>query len=374
MSERISLQGGRIKLYKRGAVWQCKIKVPGSTGHKIKSCDTTNQHEATAFAMNLYDELYIHVKMGGKLRTKTFRQVFDEWRTDHEKRIEIVDRVAVYAVPFLGADSIDRISGARVAEFWKHRRSNYKKKPPQDSTLIREMTALRSVFTFAKACGYITEVPELDSFSFSRKMNRKDDFTAKEWVKIRDSMPSWIAQEGIATTRDRQLAADYFTILSLTGIRVGEARSLAWENIRHHGQHLILEVSGKTGTREVVCLKGAEAAFDRVKKITGKNALVFCHPDGRPIGSFKTSFHRLLEHAKVEKGNRSIYSIRHMFISERLRAGVSIHAIALQCGTSTEMITKVYSHVVSTEVAEQITRQELLQGFGATLEEFIDDN
>ena len=101
---------GRITLYQRGksGVWQCKVKVPGATGHKIKSCDTTRQSEATAFAINLYDELYLKVKQGGTIKSVppsgSLRRV-DQVRAAPE----ITDRVAVYAVPFFDKDTFDRI-------------------------------------------------------------------------------------------------------------------------------------------------------------------------------------------------------------------------------------------------------------------------
>ena len=84
--ERIDLRGdGRIMLFKRmhlkNPKWQVRISVPNSTGYKQVTTGTTDLREAERFSINLYEELYMQVKAGGALLTKTFKQVFEEWKT-----------------------------------------------------------------------------------------------------------------------------------------------------------------------------------------------------------------------------------------------------------------------------------------------------
>ena len=177
---------GRITIYQRGktGVWQCKVKVPGATGHRIKSCDTTRQSEATAFAINLYDELYFHVKQGGSIKSSpTFQSVYDEW-IKYEGRKEITDRVAVYALPFFAKDTIAKIGKSRLTDFWLHRRNTFKKKKPSDGTLLREKTAMTNLWRYAKAKGYITEVPDLNPLEITSPYKRRNTFTAKEWQRL----------------------------------------------------------------------------------------------------------------------------------------------------------------------------------------------
>lgn len=81
---RIDLRGdGRVILYKRDnlkdPVWQARVRVPNSTGYKRITTKTSDQREAERFALNYYEELYIHVKTGGSIKSKTFKQVFAEW-------------------------------------------------------------------------------------------------------------------------------------------------------------------------------------------------------------------------------------------------------------------------------------------------------
>jgi len=67
---RIDLRGdGRIILYKRTGskdpMWQARIRVPNSTGYKRVTNKTGNQRDAERFGLDLYEELYLHVKSGG---------------------------------------------------------------------------------------------------------------------------------------------------------------------------------------------------------------------------------------------------------------------------------------------------------------------
>lgn len=114
--ERIDLRGdGRVILYKRTGlkdpVWQLRVRVPNSTGYKRVTTKTADRREAERFAINYYEDLYIHVKTGGSIQSKTFKQVFKEWEKHvatmgHTRRggswEDTVERVRVYALTFFG--------------------------------------------------------------------------------------------------------------------------------------------------------------------------------------------------------------------------------------------------------------------------------
>jgi site-specific recombinase XerD len=118
-------------------------------------------------------------------------------------------------------------------------------------------------------------------------------------------------------------------------------------------KRLIFTVRGKTGEREVVCNQRVEGYIERlqnfrtdeVKKLN-LNEPVFCHPDGRPIGSFKKGFQQVLDEAGVLYGSdgkrRVPYSLRHTYATMRISEGVSVFQLAANMGTSVEMIENFY--------------------------------
>ena len=83
---------GRVVLYKREGmkkpIWQARIRVPNATGYKVVSTKTENLLQAQIFASNLYEETYFKVKAGGSLKSKTFKQVFDDWECPSSNDLE----------------------------------------------------------------------------------------------------------------------------------------------------------------------------------------------------------------------------------------------------------------------------------------------
>jgi integrase len=142
-------------------------------------------------------------------------------------------------------------------------------------------------------------------------------------------------------------------ILANSGIRVGEARHLRWRDISStktlSGQkRLIFTVRGKTGEREVVCNETVERYVERLRKFRTEEANtlslhepIFCHPNGRPIGSFKKGFEQVVDQAGVLRGSdgkkRVPYSLRHTYATMRISEGVSVFQLAANMGTSVEI-------------------------------------
>ena len=173
---RIDLRGdGRVILYKRDnlkdPVWQARVRVPNSTGYKRITTKTSDQREAERFALNYYEELYIHVKTGGSIKSKTFKQVFAEWEKHvatmgHTRKggswEATIERIRVYALTFFGQMRMNDIGPVQFADYWEWRKKNYNRTKPTNGTLRRERTSILPVFKYAVSKGYLTAVPDTD--------------------------------------------------------------------------------------------------------------------------------------------------------------------------------------------------------------------
>ena len=122
---------------------------------------------------------------------------------------------------------------------------------------------------------------------------------------------------------------------------------------RRGQKRLIFTVRGKTGEREVVCNETVERYVERLRNFRSEEAKtlnleepIFCHPNGRPIGSFKKGFEQVLDEAGVLRGSdgkkRVPYSLRHTYATMRISEGVSVFQLAANMGTSVEMIESFY--------------------------------
>ena len=145
---------------------------------------------------------------------------------------------------------------------------------------------------------------------------------------------------------------------AMPGIAIRRASSItlqtSWASMPVSGQRrLIFTVRGKTGERKVVCNETVERYVERLRNFRSEEAKrlnieepIFCHPNGRPIGSFKKGFQQVLDEAGVLRGsdgkNRVPYSLRHTYATMRISEGVSVFELAANMGTSVEMIESFY--------------------------------
>jgi len=384
--EQIDLKGdGRIVLYKRDGMknpkYQVRIRVPDSKGYKRVSTKTADLQEAEYFAQKLYDELALHVKAGGALNSKTFTQVFDEWAKMQQairptlqggKWDSTIERVRSYALKYFGSMKVDKISAKDFAEYWLWRKVNFSKKPPTNGTLRREKTCLVPLFKFAKAKGYIAELPDFAPPKV--KPSKRPTFTPQEWSRITRMAREWVKQgKNKATWRDRYVAWQCFLVLANSGLRVGEARSLKWSDLRtitddDDVPRMVADVYGKTGERDAVFQPDADKYIKRIYDLRCDelgnspdiNENIFVHPDGKPIQSMKKAFNSLLEFCEIpiekrEKA-RTIYSLRHFYATQRLSNEVNPFLVAKQMGTSVEMLEKHYGQIVTSSLAVQLTK------------------
>jgi pyruvate/2-oxoglutarate dehydrogenase complex dihydrolipoamide acyltransferase (E2) component len=89
---------------------------------------------------------------------------------------------------------------------------------------------------------------------------------------------------------------------------------------------------------------------------------IFCHPDGRAIGSFKKGFEQVLDEAGILYGSdgkkRVPYSLRHTYATMRISEGVSVFQLAANMGTSVEMIENFYGkkRMRDPKIATEVTK------------------
>jgi len=141
--------------------------------------------------------------------------------------------------------------------------------------------------------------------------------------------------------------------------------NLRWNDIQMHEDGVVLTVrKGKTtlytGDRHVV---GNRAVLDMMLDMhegshdgrdpdydfsVDGNPLVFRLPDGSTTVELTRNFTVLLRRLKLEEGaggKRTLYSLRHTYITNLILDRLPIDVIAKQCGTSTAMIEAHYSHI-----------------------------
>ncbi len=388
---------GCIIIYKRSdhktPRFTARLKFPYQTGYVTKSTKTTNKSDAEKFAKDLYYDLEGKLSRGEPIKSYPFSKVFNDWT--HHRRLEgqgkkylegDIRAAENYILKFFENYSIRKIDYDLITSFFKFRKETGKKTPSLE-TLKMDARRLKSILLYAYQRGFIQKIPEVPSFK--GKKNPRPDFTLPEWRKLYKFMRTHVneVKSNPVLYRDRYYLQQYILILGNSGIRTGEARRLKWQDIGttktiDGDNRTVLRVDGKTGSREVVCNKGAEDYLKRLYDYREKergdkpplSEYIFTHPDGKPIKSFKKSFGTLLEKSGLTyngKGEKRVpYSLRHTYATMRLQEGVSIFQLSANMGTSVEMIETYYGkkRTTTAKAATEITRMSNRQAKTSTSE------
>ncbi|MDA9795136.1 site-specific integrase [Paracoccaceae bacterium] len=374
---------GQIVIYKRDdfSNYYVRLKVFDQNSNykfRVRSLKTKDRNQAITAAFKTHEEITFHLKSGGSLDGRTYRNVFDEWKqskhnsyTDQVKVDRTVEYAGSYSLDYFGSMIFDRITTQNFHQYWDWRKVNYKRRKPSHDTLNRERTAIMSIFKFGYQRGYIRELFEIPKLK-TKGITRRPTFTLAEWKKITKGMRSWVP-EGIdkGHWRERFLLQQYVLLMSNSGVRVGEMRNLKWDDVSsitsEKGKHYVLRVSGKTGERDVVLNPYSDTYLKRIYDLRTSELghppdpteyVFISSKTGGPYTSFKTSFNNMLKYCgvPVEKGgmNRTIYSLRHFYGTQRLKGNINPYVLSKQMGTSVEMIEKFYGHIMTRDVMDAI--------------------
>ena len=376
----VTLLDGDVRVFKRdrSRAWQAAFKIDGRWVRITTKCKQLE--DAKRRARELYVEYQVRQKNGLPVVSKRFADVARAVIADMDQQLEAgVGKASwrdykivleKYLIPYFGDRFVTSITYEELQRFAKWREGKMGHEP-RASTLNTHNSALNRVFDEAVARGYMnrTHVPVL--INKGRDSERRPDFRREEYRKMIATLPSWINRGRDGKSRDmRHLLRDYILILANTGIRHGtEAQNLRWKHIHLFTEggltYLEMHVSGKTGPRDLICRAGtinylkriqsrcpdiADMSFEELIRAQ-LDLPVFRLPDGTVTKNLRQTFKLLMEDTGLLKcprtgQNRTLYSFRHTYATfALLNDGMDVHTLAVQMGTSIQMIERHYSHL-----------------------------
>lgn len=372
-----------IYLYKqeRSTRWHARFKL--DKDWYSKSTKEKDIQQAIVKAIQLQAEYKIMlnnnipVHTSRKLQKHTFDAIADiaieRMEADYKPAYKrLVAAIKQYHKPYFGQYTIKEIDVDKLKEFDAYRITQLKRVPAKD-TVKDHNAALQRVFDEAVIRKYITqtELPEL--INTGRSGERRAAFSRDEYDTIVKACKEWIDE--VAQTKSKAIRETlyyYIQIAALTGIRPGtEMEQLEWRDVstvdaKGEIYTTITVRKGKTtaytGTREIVCKDELQdIIIDYIKFVgtTDLNTKMFNLGIGSDV--FGKNFRKLLKKLGLQQdahGKRTLYSLRHTYITWELQNGVPLHVIAKQVGTSDDMIQDFYSHVVPTMYARQLSGRE----------------
>ena len=266
-----------------------------------------------------------------------------------------------YHKDFFNDVSILSIDRKKLRDFdaWRIRKLG---KAPAKSTVLNHNAAMNRVFDEAVIQGYMvaSQVPVLKNTGVTGE--RRASFSEDEFNLSVDKAYDFVDKGRTRKCRmTRELVRDYIVVAANSGIRPGtEMANITWGDIsvRRNGEVMVFDItirkgktSSYTGSRKVVCFGGVLLALMNLQDIFPDRApsdRVFRLADGSRSTQIGKVFSQLLQYAGLEncsEGQRTLYSLRHSYITWGLTRNVPAHVLAVQCGTSIQMLDRFYSHV-----------------------------
>ena len=353
-----SILGGKVHLYRRerSRFWQCSTHLEG------KNRRTSTKEESLSLAKSFAEDWYL--EMRGKLRhgellnERSFRQASEQFLkeyeviTDGERNAKYVQdhhaRIRNHLNPYFGDKGLSQVTAGLVQEYRIERLNS--ERPPAKSTMLHEIVTLRQVLKTAIRHGWLERLPDLSMpYKSAGKVVHRAWFSPDEYKKLYEATRQNI--KAAKTPYHKRMAEDLhdkILFMANTGIRPDEANWLEYRDIEVVEDEdtsetiLVIEVRGKRGFGYCKSMPGAVRPFERMKARHKPEPTDKLFPKDH-----KKQFNRILEEQGLKfdrQGNRrTLYSLRHSYISFRLMENADIYQIAKNCRTSVEMIEKHYA-------------------------------
>lgn len=361
MPEKHTILGGKVHVYKRpeSPIWQCSAYLAGK--NRRVSTKESSLSKAKDFAEDWYLELRGKSSRGEIKNEKTFKHAADQFIREYEiiteghrspKWVEgHKARLRLHLLPYFGKMGLSEVTAGAVQEYRIHRVQGANGgKPPAKSTLHDEVVTLRQVLKTAIRHNWLSHLPD-----FSSPYSRESKVSHRAWFSVDEYKQLYTAtRENAKKSQGKSWAwaaeqlHDKVLFMANTGIRPDEANWLEYRDIEiveddATGETILeIQVRGKRGVGYCKSTTGAVRPFERMMERNQPE------PTDRlfPV-DHKRQFNRILEEQNLkfdrEGKRRTLYSLRHSYISFRLLEGADIYQIAKNCRTSVEMIEKHYA-------------------------------
>ena len=349
--------------------YQCYFSVNGKK-HRY-STKTKNLSKAKEFALEASQKAVYKSKLGISSERITFKKLADLYlhnqRASNNYKAETIERH--FKEFFKKFSDVNEIKTSDIDEYISYRKDKSKK--VSNSTLDRENTVLRQLFSFANKRGYLLKEITVEPQSKKEDKKRRPHFTEDQYKKLVKESRLRSSKKRCNHKRtfwNRQLLRNIILILANTGLRVDEMNKIRWKDIDFKEEIIRLDYVGKTrsnrpvvigGKYGIIALKRLRAARINYLKENGSdteivaNEFVQSLPDGTHVKSLKKSFTSLLAACNFGDQGFCLTSLRHTFGTFRLQSeNVDVYRLAKQMGTSIRMIEQHYGHNTAEDFKE----------------------
>ena len=340
--------GERVSIFLRGDRWY--VNYQQGRRQVRKSLKTKAKKEARRRALAIERELVAGNLQAGarppliKDATAAFRETkqaeglapstLKKYDYCFRKTNEVADELDIRLISEIDARFMDL--------FRKRRTEELAKRPGRDG----QNTAMKDLVT----------IREVVSFALERRMIEKDPLASYSIAKVAPKpQPYWVQQdlERILAAVTRQPHQDVYRLLAWTGMRIGEAEHLTWNDVDFDNR--IIKIQAKPGwkpkTGDSRAIPMSTEVFELLSRQPRRCQWAFSFPVcGRwPVRQVRQR--RLLDYLKKKLKELGLpghlHTFRHTFISLALTRGVPESIVRSWVGHVDERIIRRYTHIAS---------------------------
>ncbi|QPD02809.1 MAG: hypothetical protein Nkreftii_000583 [Candidatus Nitrospira kreftii] len=249
------------------------------------------------------------------------------------------------------------------------------------STVRNEQITIASMYKFAVKEGLISHstVPEFEKIKVPVDEARREGLTLNEFRKLKQVSEQWhkhvpqTAEKVEEQIYYRRLLHDFIMIQGHYGFRTGELRNLRWEDVDLYanGTARVCIRAENTKVRKMrTTISRHTADFTRIKSYArhlGRRDFVFSAYHKNEQWSrllLYKYFRELKEQVRMQCGGdfdatKTLYGLRHLFITKKLRTGHNPWEIARFTGTSLRQITTTYDNVLDEQIGHKFIKQKV---------------
>jgi integrase len=259
-------------------------------------------------------------------------------------------------------------------EQWRTKR---RKAGRLDTTINRDLDALRGVLSKAIEWGLITEHPmqgvraaRVDAIGRLRYLSPAEEQRLRAALDTRDEarrdgrtrFNAWRAERGYKTLPEVTGYPDHIAPITLvalnTGLRRGELLGLTWGDVDLGANRVTVRGdSAKSGmTRYVPLNSEARNVFTAWRGPADRTSrdLVFPGPQGEQMFSLKTAWQKVATAANLK--DFTFHDLRHTFASKLVQAGVDLNTVRELLGHADIKMTLRYAHLAPEHKAAAVAK------------------
>lgn len=241
-------------------------------------------------------------------------------------------------IPEFGKTRMASLDPQRV-ELWKHKRlgsiGHRSKRPVSRATVNNELKKLKAMLNKAVEWGVIQRNPILSVKTLARMDARPRSFFAKEQLQaIYDADPS---------------SSAIWQLLANTGMRVGEAMNLKWQDVTEKNIRVLSTNEHATKTRQWRDIPLSPGASDALRQLDKTSTYVLPR---MCMMTLRTRFKKACEIAGVVG---TPHELRHTFISHLVMQGVPLRTVQVLAGHKTISVTENYAHLAPSHMADMVS-------------------